>query len=461
MARDVVQTVFTDLARKAGTLRSDSSLGGWLHRHTCFVSSTARRAEQRRLARERIAVEMNQLNEPSDGAWQQIAPLLDEAIDQLGEADRRAIVLRFYERQDLRAVGAALGASEDAAQKRLSRALEKLRALLASKGASLSVAALTSVLAGRAVTAAPAGLAAQVSGVALAGANVAQAGFIAGFLTLMTSLKLQLALGTVAVGLIAGAIIYQSNSRNDSGSPSGPTPPVVNSAAVGGLVETAGAASPGALFEGATGVTVSDSENLRLTILAADSGKPIPGVQVSYRAWEKDQFHGKRFVSNRNGACEVVLPRTTITHLELTASCEGFADTRLQWQTERGETIPASYTLRLTRPVPISGRVLDPDGLPVAGAKMGWNHQDDPTSISRPESHDFGWIEVETDSEGRWQINRIAPEMLRRLYGSPSHLIFILMSNEPSRVDDITWQKKPKTSPYRWSGPRARRDTGP
>ena len=428
LARDIVQTVFTDLARKAGQLRPDSSLGGWLHRHTCFVSSTVLRTEQRRLAREQTAVEMNQWNEPSEAAWQQLAPLLDEAIDQLGEADRQAIVLRFYERRDLRAVGAALGSSEDAAQKRLSRALEKLRTFLAGKGASLSAAALAGILEARAVTAAPAGLAPQVTFAALNAATAAKTGFIASLITLMTSLKLQLALGTVALGLIAGAIIYKSNSGNDVGTESArasvPTDIVQQGDSVAAGAKVLMAPVQSALPE-ISGVAVPESDKLHLTILAADSGRPIPGVQIKYRGWEKDRFSGKSFVSNRSGSCEVVLPRLTITQLELTAVCEGFADTQLDWHTERGETIPAAYTLRMTRPVPISGRVLDPDGLPVAGAKMGWNHQDDPASVSRPESHEFGWIEVETDREGRWQINRIAPEMVRRLYGSPRHEEFV------------------------------------
>src|SRR5260221_8897320 len=61
LAEDVSQTVFADLARMARTLSHDVMLGGWLHRHTCFVASKAMRGERRRLARERQAVEMNVL----------------------------------------------------------------------------------------------------------------------------------------------------------------------------------------------------------------------------------------------------------------------------------------------------------------------------------------------------------------------------------------------------------------
>jgi len=156
LAEDIVQTVFTDLARqtrhpKASLLQGPCALGGWLHRHTCFVASNFRRAEQRRQIREHIAAEMNYLELTGEPAWQQLAPVLDEAIDKLGPEDRDAILLRFYERRDLRAVGAALGVSEDAAQKRESRGLDKLRALLAERGVTLSLGVLAGFLAERTV----------------------------------------------------------------------------------------------------------------------------------------------------------------------------------------------------------------------------------------------------------------------------------------------------------------------
>src|SRR5204863_527859 len=113
--------------------------------------------------------------------------------------------------------------------------------------------------------------------------------------------------------------------------------------------------------------------------------------------------------------------RETITDLELTTRVDGFADTRLRWRPQNGEQIPSGYTLRLTRPVAIGGSVVDADGQPVVGAKIGFNHEDDPVVVTLPESHEFSWIEVMTDSKGHWNINRVAPEMIHRLYGSASH----------------------------------------
>src|SRR3974390_1013623 len=94
-AKDVAQTVFMDLARMAAKLSPGTALGGWLHRHTCFVARTTMRGERRRQARERQAAEMKALNQEDPLA--QISPVLDEAIQELGPDDRDAILLRFFE----------------------------------------------------------------------------------------------------------------------------------------------------------------------------------------------------------------------------------------------------------------------------------------------------------------------------------------------------------------------------
>ena len=180
LAQDVAQTVFIHLARKAGSLPDDVALPGWLHRLTCYTATKAVRAERRRQSREQTAMEMRALDDNTRPEWEQVAPYLDESLNRLNSADRDALVLRFLKQQDLRAVGVALGISDDAAQKRVDRALEKLHVLLKHRGATLSAAALGTALATEAVTAAPAGLAASVAGAALASA--AAGGFGVGLL---------------------------------------------------------------------------------------------------------------------------------------------------------------------------------------------------------------------------------------------------------------------------------------
>src|SRR5215510_12765099 len=84
LAEDVTQTVFVDLARTARTLRSEVMLGGWLHRHTCFVAAKALRAQRRRRFHERQAAQMNESKDHTAANLAQIRPFLDEAINGLG-----------------------------------------------------------------------------------------------------------------------------------------------------------------------------------------------------------------------------------------------------------------------------------------------------------------------------------------------------------------------------------------
>src|SRR5687768_17847396 len=168
LAEDVTQGVFADLARMARKLSANVMLGGWLHRHTCFVANNTMRRERRRQLRERSAVELNSIVDHSEANLALIAPVLDEAINQLGSEDRAAILLRFFEQKDFRAVGEKLGSNEEAARKRVSRALDRLHSLLTRRGVVLSGAALTGTLTAQAVTTAPAGLALSACTSALA-----------------------------------------------------------------------------------------------------------------------------------------------------------------------------------------------------------------------------------------------------------------------------------------------------
>jgi RNA polymerase sigma factor (sigma-70 family) len=214
-AEDVTQTVFADLARLARTLSNEVRLGGWLHRHTCFVAVNSLRGERRRQARERQAVEMNTLQNNSEADFSQVAPLLDEAINELGEADRTAILLRFFEQQDFRAVGLALGSNEDAARMRVTRALEKLEEFLKRRGVTTSAASLGVVLTANAVQAAPVGLAVTIStAAALTGTTIAATATATAIKTIaMTTLQKTIIGATLAAAVGAGIYEARQNSK--------------------------------------------------------------------------------------------------------------------------------------------------------------------------------------------------------------------------------------------------------
>src|SRR4051812_30163799 len=195
LAADATQVVFTDLARKAATLTGHHVLAGWLFTSARFAAAKLVRGEQRRHAREQEAQLMQELFRDDPTAqleWERVRPVLNDVIGELGETDREAILLRFFEGRDFASVGAKLRLTDNAARMRVDRALDKLRGLLERRGVSSTTAALATVLGNQAVIAAPVGLAATITGASLAGGlagATAGGAVVAG--TFMTITKLQ------------------------------------------------------------------------------------------------------------------------------------------------------------------------------------------------------------------------------------------------------------------------------
>ena len=169
LAEDMTQIVFTDFARKAPALPPDTIATGWLHRHTCFTARKMVRTEVRRRIREHSAAQMlidDAMPADPHPLWPEAAPHLDAALDQLSRPDREALLLRFWQRQDHRSIGTALGSTEEAARKRIARALEKLRTVLRRRGVLLTAVLLTQLLTDHATAAVPPPLAATLPGAA-------------------------------------------------------------------------------------------------------------------------------------------------------------------------------------------------------------------------------------------------------------------------------------------------------
>ena len=211
LAEEIAQSVFADLARVAATpssplsgcdASSQTSLTPWLYAVTRRTAIDAIRKESRRQLREQIAVEMNDMNATAND-WTQIEPLLDDAMAALDETDRSAILLRYFENKNLREVGEALGTSDDAAQKRVSRAVERLREFFSKHNVTIGASGLAVLISANAVQSAPIGLAVTISAAAvLTGTAVSTSTVIAATKTIaMTTLQ-----KTVITAVLAAAV---------------------------------------------------------------------------------------------------------------------------------------------------------------------------------------------------------------------------------------------------------------
>ena len=207
-AEEITQAVFIVLARKAGSLRPGTVLSGWLYQTARLTAANFVKGEIRRQRREQEAYMQSTLNEPDAAAWEQIAPLLDEAMGRLGETDRNAIVLRFFENKSAQEVAAKLKLNEAAAHKRVNRAVEKLRKFFIKRGVTLTATGIAGAVSANSVQAAPIGLAASVAATAAKGTLISATitTLVQGTMKTMTWLKLKFAIGVGVAVVLAGGV---------------------------------------------------------------------------------------------------------------------------------------------------------------------------------------------------------------------------------------------------------------
>lgn len=405
LAADVAQAVFLLLARKAGSFGPKLVLAGWLFRTTRFIATRALRAEIRRQRREQEALAMQQLQAADPQAhWSQIAPELDEALARLGETDRNALLLRFAEGRNHREVGLALGLNEEAAKKRVNRALEKLRSLLAHHGVTLTVALLAGQLADRLSAAPPAGLAASITEGVVAGG--APAGVAAGLAQQAVEAwrRTQRIWTAALVGgaaLVAAFVFALLSPKETAANPT----PATNLASTDSpaMAQTAGVPP-----------RLNGTETFRLRVVAADTGLPLPGARVLLNFVSNGQWIAPNDLeTDAHGECLIPLPRGTLMRLDAGAHFQDYENRFFTWRSDWQHPRPESYTLTLGRAETMGGQVVDEQGRPLGGVTVWLQYGAGDTSWREPEEdrERLGFVRrfrlATTDDQGRWLCSTI------------------------------------------------------
>ncbi len=211
-AKDVTQNTFVALSHQAHQLTERAVLSGWLHRTAQNIAAQTVRTEVRRHAREKEAAAMSEIfTNESEAEWDHIAPHLDAALTDLNESDRDVLMLRYFERKSAKEMAQLLGISDEAAQKRASRAMERVREFFAKQGIKVSASGLAAAVATNAVQAAPIGLATAITtATALAGSALSTSSLAVVTKNVAMTLLQKIAISTTLV-IAVGTGLYEAH----------------------------------------------------------------------------------------------------------------------------------------------------------------------------------------------------------------------------------------------------------
>ncbi len=414
LAQDITQAVFTELAIRSDKLRGHPALAGWLYTCVRRMAANVRRAEDRRQRREQEAMTMSELlgQDTADPLWQQVRPVLDDVMHELNDADRTAVVLRFFEGQSLKQVGAALGLNENAARMRVERSLEKLRDLLARRGAKSTATTLAAALAVGAAMTAPSALAATVASGALTSA-AAGGSTIFSLSKIMNITKFKVAAGSALLGIVSALLLLHAATRNQA------SPPKIEQAAQ--PVAASSTATEVSTSQKDTAVAASTNASvptMALQIVETESGKPLANAKILLAYLRQDgRGEDVRATADATGKLNVKALASPFHYLNLFVTASGHVPKVTSFRATAGT--PSAYTMKLERGATIGGVVVDEAGHPVANAKIEF---DGPGNDSTREVNiQFGPdAVVHSGTDGRWSCDMI-PKELEQIQVMVSH----------------------------------------
>ncbi|MDB6067046.1 MAG: polymerase sigma factor, sigma-70 family [Pedosphaera sp.] len=402
LAEDITQIVFIRFAKTPPNLQSHAELAAWLHRTTVHVTIDTWRSENRRRNREQQATDM-EIATPEDDVWKDLAPDLDEALNQLNNEDRQALLLRFFARKTMRDVGAAMGVSEDAAKMRVSRAMDRLRTQLGVRSAACTVAVLGSILAERSVEAAPAQLISRLAGMKLPVVSgvAATRGLLGLFLRIS---RFDLAVGALVLVAVGIGVVHYLAPSSSALPPKitmlDPLPKVTGN--------TTGNANPKKFGPGSFDTPVEPPPKpvkILFHVMDSETGYGLADTKIHvayFGAGGIGEAHN--LLTDNHGFAALPWPDdpTKNSGPNVFVTAEGHVPKAVGFHEG---AVPADYTIKLDPALTASGLVVDEQGLPVSGVKiLIQGPGDKPNQL---ENVDFQTCPVTNHDDGSWSCGYI------------------------------------------------------
>lgn len=385
-AEDVTQSVFFVLWQKPHRVHGGAALAGWLVKATRLKVIETQRRDARRMRREQVAAAMKPTSEtPVDFASSDISLLLDECLARLRERDRTAITLRFLREMQIEEVAATMGATCEATRKRISRAMDKIRADFQGRGISTTSAALPGLLLQQAHVSVPATLVEKVvSAVCLAKSSAAAAVAAKGAIWMIsTKHTVAAAIVLTAAAVFSPVAVHLVRAYSQSSDriiiPRSTTQPTTRALAA-----------------------TRPSQQMLLTVLDASTGNPIPGAKIDYAS----RLNTAHAVANDQG--QVVINFHGAKDPWVTAHFPHYVGLTAQWRLQQHGPPPAQFTIRIEPGVAIGGKVVDDAAMPIAGAHVViWIMQK-----TYPDPHvylhtNFFQNDSVCKADGRWQFDNV------------------------------------------------------